>query len=73
MKKVLTSFLITTVLLVCAPCAFAEHIPPMNPGTPPSSASRPAHEDHASETADAAVAKAVQVILNLIVLGIGRN
>ena len=71
MKKLLMPVVLALVL-VCAPSVFADHIPPMGSATSASSNAQPAHEDHSSETAHAAVSTAVQVILNLIALGVGR-
>jgi hypothetical protein len=70
MKKSLA--LVTLALvLACPPCAFGDHIPPMNPNPPSGSTTQPSHEDHASPVAEAAVSTAVQVILSLIARGVG--
>lgn len=71
MKKSLFALSVVLVL-ACAPVALAEHIPPVGADPPSSSTVQSTHEDHASATADAAVSTAVQVILNLIALGVGH-
>ena len=71
MKKPLFTLSLALVL-ACAPVALAEHIPPMGADSSSASTARSTHEDHASATADAAVSTAVQVILNLITLGVGH-
>lgn len=71
MKKLLAPLSLALVL-ICAPSVLADHIPPMGSATSHSSSAQPTHEERASETAHAAVSTAVQVILNLIALGVGR-
>lgn len=65
MKKSV-ALLTLALVLVCPPCVFGDHIPPMNPTPPSGSTTQPSHEDHASEVAEVAVATTVQVILNVI-------
>lgn len=69
MKKSILPLALALVL-VCAPAALADHIPPMGP-TPPSSNAQLTPGENASETAHAAVSTAVQVLLDLIALGVG--